>query len=803
MRVPIKWLSEYVPIVLPIPEIAHRLTMAGLEVTGIQQTGEDWENVVVGDVVDVTPHPDADRLRLVRVDTGAEQHEVVCGAPNVAKGQRIAYARIGANLRDGHTGEPKKLKKAKIRGVVSVGMVCSERELGLSDEHEGILVLDPSAEIGAPLAEVLGDTVLIIDMKPNRADGLSILGVARDVAVLTGVPMSEPPIAFPTEAEPIEGRASVRIEAPHLCRRFTLAIIEDISIGPSPSWMQERLSAAGMRPINNVVDITNYVMLEFGQPIHAFDYDKVRDHAIVVREADEGERLVTLDGQERRLTKGQLLITDPGGPIAVAGVMGGLETEVTDSTKTILLEVANFDPVSIRRTAMALKLPSEASKRFAWGVAPELAPITSRRVTQLLVQHASGRAAPGLIDAYPSPEPPVEVRLPAGRVPRVLGLDPPRERIEKCLTELGFEVRMEGDDFVAVVPYWRRDVRYADDLVEEVARIVGYESIPIEPLEGRVPPRVLQPTRELKERVRDVLVGAGMQEVITYPLTSMEVLSRVQSEDELGANPPLRVVNPLNEGEEHLRTSLRGSLLRTIAHNLRFQKSAMAMFEAARVYLPSEDGAAPLPIEQERVVGAVAGFERDRYGRVTEDRPVDFFHAKACVEALGAGLHIDFDFEAAEPFGLMPGRSAEIRVDGSTVGVIGQVHPFTAESFGISSDVFLFDIDVDRLVDVVSPTAKFSSFSRYPAVEEALSLVVEEQIPSATVMREVIAHPLVASGQLFDEYRGSQVPPGKKSLSISVSFQAPDRTLTDKDVSKARKKILARLSRTVGAELRS
>lgn len=802
MRVPIKWLSDYVKVSLPTSELAQRLTMAGLEVTGIHRTGDGWDGVVVGHVVEVKPHPDADRLRLVRVDVGSDQYEVVCGAPNVAAGQRIAYAKLGAHLRDGHTGEPKKLKKAKIRGVVSVGMVCSERELGLSDEHEGILVLDPASEIGMPLSELLGDTVLEIDMKPNRADGLSVIGVARDVAALAGASLNEPVIDFEATAAPIDGRASVRIDAPELCRRFTLAIIEDIAIGVSPTWMQERLAAAGMRPINNVVDITNYVMLEMGQPIHAFDYDKVREHAIVVRRARESEEIVTLDGQSRKMAAGQLLITDSSGPIAVAGVMGGFETEVTPSTTTILLEVANFDPVSIRRTAMSLKLPSEASRRFAWGVAPELAPIASRRVTQLLVEHASGRAAPGMVDAYPDPEPPVEIRLPRRRIPQVLGLDPEVSVVDKSLTDLGFEVQVHDEDLQVRVPYWRRDVRLADDLVEEVARVVGYETIPIEPLTGRIPARVPQPRRELKERVRDILVRAGMQEVITYPLTSMDVLSWVLPPQELESNEPLRVVNPLNVGEEHLRTTLRGSLLRTASRNLKLSKEAMALFETARVYLPSSESGAVLPVEQELVAGVVAGFGVDRFGSIVEDAPVDFFAAKSFVESLAAGLNLEIVFIQTERFGFMEGRTAELRVDASSLGVVGQVHPATSEKFGIATDVFLFELAIDALLKLAPGISRFSQFSRYPAVEEALSLVVDELSPSSEVLKVLDEHPLVASVRLFDEYRGAQVPPGKKSLSMSVSFQAPDRTLTDKEVTKTRNKLIKKLRERVGAELR-
>jgi phenylalanyl-tRNA synthetase beta chain len=804
MRVPIQWLSDYVDVSLPLKEVAHRLTMAGLEVTGVERTGSDWENVVVGAVIDVRPHPDADRLRLVTVDDGSSRHEVVCGAPNVARGQKIAYASIGASLRDAHTSEPRKLKKAKIRGVVSEGMVCSERELGLSDEHEGILVLAPDAVVGRALGEVLGDTVLVIDMKPNRADGLSVLGVARDVAALTGATVREPDLSFEAKGAPIEGRAGAAIEDPDLCARFTLALIEGIRIGPSPGWMQERLVAAGMRPINNVVDVTNYVMLELGQPIHAFDYDTIADHRILVRRARPGEKLTTLDGKERTFDGGQLLITDSSGPIAVAGVMGGLATEVTESTRNILLEVANFNQVSIRRTAAALKLPSEASRRFAWGIAPELAPLASRRATKLLVELASGTAAGGWVDAYPVKSELTTLSLTRRRVSQVLGIDPPIETITDCLERLGFEVSRDdaavGTTVSVKVPYWRRDVQIPDDLVEEVARMIGYEQIPVTPLDGRIPPRVTQPERELRERVKDVLVGAGMQEIITYPLTSLEVLERVVPPEELAAVPPLAVVNPLNVGQERLRTSLRASVLEIVARNQRHGPAPLALFEAARVYLPTTSG---LPDERERVVGAIAGSRLDRWGAPTGEN-CDFFDAKAYAQRVLDRLGVDVSYVATEEYGLLLGRSAEIRLrEGETVvGVLGQVHPKTAESFGLVGDVFLFEIRLRELVPHASFVPRYRTVSKFPSVIEDLAVVVPVDASAGSLLEEIEGHPLVGSVRVFDEYQGEPVPEGKKSLAFEVAYQAPDRTLTDVDVAKARERILSRLTSRFGAELR-
>ncbi len=800
MRVPLKWLSDYVTLRLPPKDLAHRLTMAGLEVTSIEQIGESWENVFVGEVLEVAPHPNADRLRLATVTLGDEQHTVVCGAPNVAAGQKIAFATLGAQLADGHTGKPMKLKAAKIRGVESAGMVCSERELGLSEEHEGILVLSDDAPLGTPFADYYGETVLEIDMKPNRADGLSVLGVARDVAALTGETVREPDLTYQAEGGPVDKLAKVVIEDADadLCPRYTATVIEEVKIGPSPPWMQGRLTAAGMRPINNVVDITNYVMLETGQPIHAFDYDTLAEHTIIVRRARKGEKLTTLDGVAHTLGPEHLLITDPKGPVAVAGVMGGLDTEVTEKTKTILLEVATFNQLSIRRTALALKVPSEASRRFAWGLPTELALLASQRATKLLVELGGGKAAAGVVDAYPGKPTKTRIVVKRQRLAQVLGIDVPDDQVESTLGLLGFEVTSKPDGWEVEPPYWRRDVRIPDDVAEEVARIVGYEQIPIEPLAGRVPPRVPQPRRELRERVRDVLASAGMQEIVTYPLTSREALERVVPPERFAREEPLAVLNPLNVGQERLRTSLRGSVLSTVASNQRVQNEVFGVFETSRVYLPSKE---KLPNEVEHLVGAITGRRVDRWGRATEEG-IGFFEAKASVERLFDRLGVSVEYEAVEEYGMIPGRASRMRAEEKEVGYLGQVHPTTAAYFGVERDVYLFEVALDDLLPLVTPVPHYQPIPRFPPVVEDLAVVVDAELPASRVRDVIRGHPLVSSVELFDEYAGEQVSEGKKSLAFSVSYQARDRTLTEKDVAKARGRILGLLQKDLGAELR-
>jgi len=800
VRVSLRWLADYVDLALPARELAHRLTMAGLGVDSIESSGGDWEGISVGLVTAVDPHPNADRLRLTTVELGAgERMTVVCGAPNVAAGQKVAFARTGARLIDGHTGQPTVLTPAVIRGVESAGMVCSEKELGISDEHTGILVLPKDAPVGTPLDQYMGDTILNVDVTPNRPDCLSMIGVAREVAALSGGAAREPDNTYPEEGEPIDGRASVEIADPDLCSRYVATLIESVTIGPSPPWMQERLIAGGMRPINNVVDITNYVMLELGQPLHAFDFARLGKGKIIVRRARPGERLLTLDGTEMTLASDTLVIADAEVPVALAGVMGGLDSEVTEATTTVLLESANFNPVSIRRTATRLKARSEASSRFEKGLSPELTVVAARRATKLIVELGSGRAARGIIDIYPRKAQKVRIELTRERLRRVLGVSLPSSRVHDVLTSLGFSCRSEGPRcYVVGVPYWRTDVHIADDVVEEVARIVGYDQLPTSNLGGRVPPVLPQPLRDLRECVRDLLAAAGMQEVITYSLTTLEAIQRVLAPEELAAHPPLPVANPLSADLEYLRTTLRASLLQTIATNLRHWEGEIALFEAARVYLPAGED---LPQEQEHVVGAVSGQREDRWGRPT-DEGVDFYDAKGYLEELLSGLGVTPTFVEADVFGMVPGRTAQVQVEGRIIGVLGQVHPQVAVAFDIPRDVYLFEVVLDELLPCVEGPRHYESVPRFPAVVQDIALVVEQGIPADRIQGIIEQAPLVRRAKLFDVYMGEQVGAGKKSLAFSVSYQAPDHTLTDQEVARAQRGILERLKREIGATLR-
>jgi phenylalanyl-tRNA synthetase beta chain len=801
MRVSLEWLREYVEVTLPPEELARRLTLSTVEVEAVERD-RSWENVWVGKVLDVVPHPNSDHLHLATVDTGRETVRVVCGAPNVAAGQKIAYAGVGARLVDPHDGKEFVLKAATIRRVESNGMICSERELGLSDEHEGIKVLPEDAPVGEPLREYLGNAVLVAGAWAHRADLLAMVGVAREVSALTGAPLREPVAAYQAPAGPIGGAVEIVVEAPDLCARYVAAVIEDVQIGPSPQWMQERLIAAGQRPINNVVDITNYVMLELGQPLHAFDLDRVRDQRVIVRRAREGERLTTLDGVDRPLNPEMLVIADPSGPIGLAGVMGGANSEVHEGTTTVLLEAANFHGMNIRRTSTLLSLRSEASARFEKQLPAELAPRAAARAVQLFVELAGGRAREGLVDVYPVPQEPVEVVLPAERIRRVLGIEVSTADVKRTLEALGF-----GCTWVAPyrydvrVPYWRMDVRIPDDVVEEIIRVLGFDRLPSTTIAGRLPEWLPQPKRTLRERVKDVLVAAGGQEIITYSAVSEELLRKVTAAEDLTILQPLRIVNPVSAEHELLRTTLRASMLETVAANLRLKRPSLSLFETALVYLPAEDRA-ELAEERELVIGAIAGHRVDRWGHASEE-PLDFFDAKGYVELIDRDLGAVFSYHAASDPNLLDGRTAEVRLGDAPVGVIGQVHPDVLARFDVEADVYLYELDLTALRPLVDRVVRFAPISRFPAVEQDLSLVVDDTTPASDLLQAIRRSRLVVSAEVFDEYTGERIGAGKKSLSIAIRYQAPDRTLTDEDVAREQRRILGSLQHQHGAELRT
>ncbi len=801
MKVTLKWLREYVDIALPVAIVAEKLTMGGLEVKGMEVVGGKWENIVIGQIASVSRHPNADRLSLATVSLGTGEETVVCGAPNLRVGDKIAFARVDAELIDGHSGQVVRLKSAKIRGVVSSGMVCSEKELGVSDKHEGIMVLPDEAPVGVPLTDYLGDVILNPEVTPNRPDCLCVVGIAREIAALTGQSLHIPAISYQETTSPVEQQIAVEIVAPDLCPRYCASLTTGVKVGESPQWMQQRLLACGMRPINNVVDVTNYVMLEYGQPLHAFDYDRIRGKRIVVRRATNGESITTLDGVERVLPGDTLVIADEERAVAVAGVMGGANSEVTDETTSILLEAASFKPASIHYTGRTLRLPSEACMRFERGIRPELALPALRRATQLITQLAGGAAAKGWVDVYPGKLEPKPVLLSASEVKRVLGVEISLDQAVIALTSLGFECREGGiaSEVLVTAPYWRSDIRLAVDLIEEVARIAGYDKIPAAMLSQPIPRQNPEPMLGLKNEVRHSLVACGLQEVVTYSLISKEMLTRLSPEPHVIEPTPLRVANPMTAEQEYLRPNLRANLLTAFRVNRRYEDGGIRLFELGKVYLPQAKG---LPDEREVLCGVLSGPRLEK-SWLSGDELFDFFDAKGVAEGLLGHLGIQASFEPCSDESFQPAKQAAMVVGGNRLGVVGELRPKVLESFEIAGSTYLFEIDLVALLPLTIGHRVFKPIPRFPAVVRDIALVVDGGVANQKVVNIIEGFPLVERVRLFDVYSGEQVPKDKKSLAYRITYQSPAHTLTDDEVSKVQEQILDRLSSELGATLRA
>lgn len=859
MKIPLNWLRDYVEINLPADELAERLTLAGLEVTAIEHVGEAWERdkLFVGEILRIDPHPDADRLVLATVAYGAaEPLTVVTGAPNLypykgvdRPGLKAPFAIVGARLIDGHSAEKKfmRLKAGKIRGVRSEGMVCSEKELGLSDDHEGILILPADAPVGRPLADYLGDTVLDIDLTPNLARALSLIGVAREVAALTGSPLrrTQPMLAAiagrvaPSEVPDPPGVdepfCQIEIRDPDLCPRYTAMLIRNVKIGPSPRWLQDRLRLAGQRPINNVVDITNYVMLEWGQPLHAFDYDRLvaraqhRGHAqpvIIVRRAEAEERMTTLDGADRALTSDMLMITDTAGSIAVAGVMGGEETEVHAGSSNILLESAAFDNINNRRTAHALKLFSEASSRFGKGIPPTLPPLAAQRAAQLMADLANGEVVPGVADAYPARQRDVQVLLSTDEVQRLLGIPVDTHTITRSLEALECRVVSQpGGSLLVTVPWHRLDLEIPADLVEEVARVVGFDQIPATLMASVLPPQRRNRVIEGEMQVRTVLTGCGLQDIITYPLigdgdnarllaasrgmgwTEPQPQAGYQLPALLRPNDSVQLANPLSIERSVLRSSMLPNALQIVAANLRYAER-VAVFEIGRVYWPVR--ADLLPVESRHVSLILTGPRApESWLRGDDASAIDFYDGKGIIETLldRLGIPASLVRYVATEHPAFTARAARIELAGQDIGVLGELHPLVRRAFDLPAQgrVVAAELALEPLLAYASRDVQVTPISAYPAIKEDLALVVAEDVPAEQVVQTIrtAGGEMLVDVRLFDVYRGGQIAAGHKSLAYRLTYQASDRSLTDADAARVRDKIVRRLAETLGAKLRT
>jgi phenylalanyl-tRNA synthetase beta chain len=844
----LSWLKEYVDIKMSPEELAQVLTMAGLEVETIDYIGASWgDKIITAQITYLEKVEKSDHLNYTHVNTGHGELGVVCGAPNIKLGDKVPLALVGAQVGDITIGESKKM------GYVSQGMLCSPRELGLGNDHSGIYILDADTPLGEPLVNILGEVVLDFSIKAHRGDLSSIIGIAREVAALTKQELRIPQPIIHEQGTPVTEMARVTIEAPDLCPRYAARIISNIQLGPSPSWMGRRLLAAGMRPISNVVDITNYVMLEFGQPLHGFDYELVRQRHIIVRRAHEGETLTTLDDVKRKLTPDMLLITDAEGPTAIAGVMGGAISEVNDKTTTVLLESANFNAVSVRRTSTVLGLRTDASSRFEKGLDPELTITGAHRAAQLMVELAGATVNPGIIDVYPTPVKPCTIAFSVHEVEWLTGMKVTQSEVIEALRALRFEVVADpdelGEKMLVTVPTYRGDIEEGADLVEEVLRVIGYDTLQGTIPTGPLPEPLAQSWFDREQEVRTRLVGAGLNEIITYTMTSrarmLNILAQADAPSarflagtgvapsngeqahavltqttngksavsfEARSIPAVVLTNPLTSDLEAMRLTLLSGLLETVQENSKRNTSGLRFFEIGRRYLPSDD-MHKLPDERRSVGIALCGPAEISW--VAElGRPADFYDLKGVVETLLDGLHIaHYRFTPTQHPTFHPGRCALVevpRLSGtgeeifSPIGVVGEVHPLVQQRYDLPHRAYLCELDLELLYAATPTRLTYETISRHQELTRDLAIVVDQHLSAQEVRDVIVAHggELLRSVTLFDVYTGEPIPVGKKNLTYSLVYQSPDRTLTDAEANTLQEKIVRGLYDAYDATLR-
>ena len=798
MKISRQWLREYVEFDLADEQLAERLTLTGTEITGVISLNPGLDGVVVGKVLTKQKHPQADRLSVCRVDVGREELDIICGAPNVEAGQKVPVALVGSVLPGDF-----RIESRAIRGVQSQGMICSEKELNISEEAAGIMVLDDGAPVGKPLQEFLSldDVILDADLTPNRPDCFSMLGIAREVAAITGQPLQLPVITPPPKAPDTSRKVPVTLHDPQACPRYSAQLIGGIKIGPSPSWLARRLMAAGVRSINNVVDITNYVMLEMGQPLHAFDYDLLRGGKIQVRRSCAGEKFVTLDEKQHTLNDEMLLICDEERPVALAGIMGGLESEVRPETVNILLESAYFEPTVIRRGSKTLNISTESSQRFERGVDPNGVLSASQRAIGLILELAGGKPLSELTDEYPRPIEPVTIELRTQRVNELLGTQLKSEQIRSHLDSLGLgTVPAAGPDqsITVTVPTFRPDLTREIDLVEEVARIHGYDRIPATVRTGGSVKIIEDEQDRSLQHLFTALCGLGLQEVVSNSLSDPKLLRAIHYPE-----APRPILNPLSDDLSVLRPSLIPGLLQILAHNRRRALSDLRIFEIGKIFrLPAKG---QITDERWSLGGLLAGRSRTRtWDR--EERDVDFYDLKGLMESVLEKLSIDkFHFLAYDEGGFFrPGQSATLVLGETECGRLGRLDEAVKQAFDLEEDAYVFELDVSTLIKAVEKIERYSELPKFPPADRDLAIVLSEQIPSADVEDSIrkSGRGLVVKIELFDIYRGKQIESGKKGLAFSLRYQSIEKTLTDEEIAAVQKKILSDLEHRFGAQLR-
>ncbi|MCK4426932.1 MAG: phenylalanine--tRNA ligase subunit beta [candidate division Zixibacteria bacterium] len=791
MKVSYKWLKELVNFDWLPEELAAKLTDAGVEVETITPLGKGLERVVVGEIKGIQKHPQADNLSICEVEIGSEFLQIVCGAPNVKEKAKVPVALIGARLPTGM-----EIIKTTLRGVDSFGMICSEKELGIGEDQKGIMILGSELKIGLPISVALDleDFVLDLDLTPNRADCLSIIGVARDVGALFGSSVKKPQIKFNETDELTKDWAEVEIEDSSACPRYAARVIKDVKIKSSPFWLKRKLESVGMRPINNVVDITNFVMMETGHPLHAFDYDLFSQRKVIVRRAEDGEKFITLDEVERTLNNEVLLITDGKRPVAIAGIMGGMESEVSTDTKNVLLESAYFDPKVIRRGRIFLGISTEASQRFERGVDPNGVVNSANRVCQLLEELAEGKVLKGVVDNYSSPIMPAQVILRPHRVNQILATNLKSKEMVQILKRLDMEVR-ENQDLQVRVPTFRPDLSREIDLIEEITRIYGYDKIETS---LRASGNLVTPISEedkLVTNLRRLLVGKGFFEVLTNNLVDPRILKKLC--------PDLSTVNlqnALSEEMSVLATSLAQSLLSVISWNKNRKEEDLRIFELGKVYIAKEN---ELPEERLHLCLALLG-KREPIHWGMEDTEVDLYDLKGVLESLVDNLYLSFRLDPQKNALLKSDNSFEIKIDDETIGISGEVAEEILELFEIEDKVFAAELDFEKLLACIPKKKAILPLPKFPPVDRDIAMVIDEEILSERISDKIkmVGGDFIEELSLFDLYRGKQIPPGKKSLAYSIRYRSKDKTLTDEEVEKIHQKVISKLKKSFGASLR-
>ena len=802
MKVTLSWLNEYVPIEMGVDDLSDALTMIGLEVESITDRFEYMKNVKVGRVIDIQPHPATDRLKICVVDAGKGLLRIICGAPNVKKGMLAPIALPGTLFPDGTN-----LDKSIIRGVLSEGMICSEKELGLGLDQSGAMILGSSHRTGENLANALelSDTILEISVTPNRPDCLSLLGIAREIAGIQKTTLRYPDTRIVDKFNDLSGMSSVRIEAADYCPRYSARVLSDVKMGPSPFWLQDRLISVGSRPINNIVDVTNYVLMETGQPLHAFDFDKLSENRIVVRTAMKGETFTTLDQKERIMPPDALMICDGQKPVALAGIMGGLNSEITETTSRVFIESAYFDPVSIRRTSKALGLSTEASYRFERGVDPSGTVSALDRAAVLMSGVSSGKIVKGYIDETPKAIPQKKVILSVSKTKRLLGSDYSQDDISKLLSSIEFKsLKLDQDRIEVVSPMFRVDIDRPEDLMEEVARLSGYQRIPTTFPSMPAGIRKSNNMVEVRNRIKTVMVGLGFLEVINYSFIHESSQDRLMLPDNDPRRKKVPILNPLSEEQTCMRTSLVPGLLGTLQRNLYQQIRTLRLFEAGKIYIGQ--GGDRLPVEKEMltVLRTGARFNPSWHGKET---PCDFYDLKGVVESLLESQHVMGVVFTRMPKEIChytrPGYTAQIRIKDVPVGLAGEVHPEVLKAFDVRQPVFIAELCLDDLMLHLPDTKQSVPISRYPAVLRDFTIIVDKEIEAWNILHcaNDAQEEFVENIQLFDVFYGKPIPAGKKSISFRITYRSMNKTLEDKEVNQIHQRISNLLLKSFNASL--